>query len=371
MQGKVKFINPHPQRDDFYFVLRKRVNEYFETSQRSKFGDLRMYSKTAAMFAMFFVPYALILSNTLSPWAMLLGAVVMGFGVAGIGLSIMHDANHGAYSSHPTVNKLMGLSLNLVGACAFNWKIQHNVMHHMYTNIHGLDEDIRDRPIIRLTPHAERFWWHRFQHLYALLIYGLQTVDWVLTKDFTQLVDYYRAGVIKKRELRRELLILSATKLLYIFYIVVLPLWLVDITWWQWLIGFLTMHYITGLTLAVIFQVAHVIEETAMPLRNEEGNIENLWAIHQMETTANFANDNKLLNWYVGGLNFQVEHHLFPRICHVHYPAISRIVKETAEEYGVPYHQKKTLVGAVASHLRLLKRLGTTEARELAGVHLH
>lgn len=372
MKGKVKFINRDPDRAEFFYVLRKRVNQYFEDTSRSKYGDVRMVLKSLAMFAMFFVPYAWILTNSLPGWAMLLCAMVMGLGVAGIGLSIMHDANHGAYSSHPLVNKLMGLSLNLVGACAYNWKIQHNVMHHTYTNIHGLDEDIRDRPIIRMTPHAERFWWHRFQHIYSVFLYGLQTIDWVLTKDFTQLWDYYKAGVIKKKDMQREMVILTISKLVYIIYIGVIPLMIVDIAWWEYLIGFVAMHYVTGLTLALVFQVAHVVEETAMPLLNEEGEIENMWAIHQMETTANFAHGNRLLSWYVGGLNYQVEHHLFPRICHVHYRAIAPIVKQTAEEYGVPYHEKKTMIAAVASHLRLLRRLGQDDCKELEGVlHAH
>jgi linoleoyl-CoA desaturase len=284
---------------------------------------------------------------------------------------VMHDANHGAYSPHPQVNYWLGLSMNLVGASAFNWKLQHNVLHHTYTNVYGIDEDIRDRSIIRLHPAAPRKPWHRFQHLYALLIYGLQTVDWILTKDFTQLLDYAKDGMVKPKDKVRELTILVITKLVYIGYMVVLPLVFLDIAWWEYIIGFLAMHWVTGFTLAVIFQVAHVVEETAMTVPTEEGTIENLWAIHQMETTANFAHKNRILSWYVGGLNYQVEHHLFPRICHVHYRAISKIVKKTAQEYDVPYHTKDTLLAAVASHLRLLKRLGTEDCQEMAHMHAH
>ncbi len=371
MKANLKFINQDPDKAEFFYVLRKRVNEYFETNHKTKYGDWRMVIKTIFMFALLFVPYAMIMSNTLSPWAMLICALLMGLGVAGIGLSIMHDANHGAYSPNPTVNHWLGLSMNLVGASAFNWKMQHNVLHHQNTNIHGYDEDIRDRPIIRLHPASPRNSWHRFQHIYALLIYGFQTLDWILTKDFDQLKDYYKQGLVKKKDYKRELAVLAATKLFYFGYMVVLPLIFVDITWWQFIIGFVAMHWVTGFTLAVIFQVAHVIEETAMHVPTEEGTIENQWAIHQMETTANFAHKNRILSWFVGGLNYQVEHHLFPRICHVHYRAISRIVKETAAEYDVPYFDKPTLVSAVGSHLRLLKRLGQDDCKELEHMHVH
>ncbi len=371
MKANVKFVNPNPDKAQFFFILRKRVNDYFERNQITKYGDWRMVLKTVVMFALLFVPYGFIISNTLSPWAMLGCAMIMGLGVAGIGLSVMHDANHGAYSPNPRVNYWLGLSMNLVGASAFNWKLQHNVLHHQNTNIHGYDEDIRDRPIIRLHPASPRKPWHRFQHIYALIIYGLQTLDWILTKDFSQLLDYAKQGFVKKDEKRRELTILTVTKLIYIGYMVVLPLVFVDITWWQFLIGFVAMHWVTGFTLAVIFQVAHVIEETAMHVPTEEGTIENLWAIHQMETTANFAHKNRLLSWYVGGLNYQVEHHLFPRVCHVHYRAISSIVKETAKEFGVPYYDKPTLISAVASHLRLLKKLGTEDCEDLQHMHVH
>lgn len=122
------------------------------------------------------------------------------------------------------------------------------------------------------------------------------------------------------------------------------------------------MHWVAGFTLAVIFQMAHVIEETEHhPFPHGTGTIDNQWAIHQLETTANFGTGNRFLNWYAGGLNFQVEHHLFPNICHIHYKAISKIVKETAQEYGVAYNEKPSLAAAVASHYRLLRKLGHGE----------
>ncbi|MCB0836727.1 MAG: acyl-CoA desaturase [Bacteroidetes bacterium] len=357
MQHKrVKFIPPNKPRVNFQMVLRKRVEAYFKENNISKYGDFRMIFKTIAMLSMYFVPYALIMTNSFSNGQMLLMTAIMGVGLAGIGLSVMHDANHGAYSDNKLVNTIMGFSLNIVGGCAMTWKVQHNVLHHSYTNIPGYDEDIRDRKVVRLSPDVRHRGIHRFQHIYALFLYGFPSLTWVIYKDIFQLIDYAKRGLIQN--VKKEVFILVVSKLFYYAYIIVLPLMVLDVTFLQFLAGFLLMHYVAGMILTVIFQLAHVLEETVMPLPTENDTIENQWAIHQMETTANFATHNRLLNWYAGGLNFQVEHHLFPQVCHIHYPAISKIVRETAEEHGVPYYNNKTFWKALGSHLRFLKRLG-------------
>jgi linoleoyl-CoA desaturase len=186
------------------------------------------------------------------------------------------------------------------------------------------------------------------------------TLVWIGVKDYFRLIKYQKEGLVKKQKanIRREWLILFASKAFYFSYIIVLPLVLLPIAWWQLLIGFVAMHYVAGFILAVIFQPAHVIDGTEYPLPNEEGKMENSWAIHQLHTTTNFANNNRILSWYVGGLNYQVEHHLFPNICHIHYRKISTIVKQTAEEFGLPYKSEPTFIGALVGHAKLLKQLG-------------
>mgnify|MGYP000076512464 CR=1 FL=1 len=346
---------------NFFSTLNQRVNAYFKTNNISRYANAEMKFKTFCMFSFYFVPYlALIFGVTSNPWVMFALCVIMGFGIAGIGLSVMHDANHGGYSNKSWVNNLLGFSLNLVGGNAFNWKVQHNVLHHTYTNVHDVDEDISPRGVLRMCPHGEWKFFHRFQHFYAWFFYGLLTLVWVLFKDFVRLVRYQKDGMVKRQKanIAAEWAILIATKLVYIGYVVVLPSFLLPVTWWQVLIGFLTMHYISGFILAIIFQPAHVIDGTEYPMPDEEGKMENSWAIHQLLTTTNFANNNRILNWYVGGLNFQVEHHLFPNICHVHYRKIASIVKNTAEEFGLPYKSEPTFIGALISHAKLLKQLG-------------
>jgi linoleoyl-CoA desaturase len=348
-------------RADFFSTLNQRVNEYFKSNNISRYANAEMKFKTLFMYSLYLIPYLLMITGTVSnPLVMFLSCLIMGVGLAGIGLSVMHDANHGGYSNKAWVNNLLGYSLNLVGGSAFNWKVQHNVLHHTYTNIHDVDEDISPRGVLRMTPHGDWKAIHQFQHMYAWFFYGLMTLVWVLVKDFVRITKYHKDGLVKKQKanITTEWIILIVTKLFYISYIVVLPLTVLEITWWQLLIGFVGMHYVAGFILAIIFQPAHVIEGTEYPLPNEEGRMENNWAIHQLHTTTNFANKNMLLSWYVGGLNFQVEHHLFPNICHVHYRKISSIVKETAQEYGLPYKAEPTFIGALIGHAKLLKQLG-------------
>jgi linoleoyl-CoA desaturase len=286
--------------------------------------------------------------------------VIMGLGVAGIGLSVMHDANHGAYSKKSWVNTAVGYSMNFLGANAFTWKVQHNVLHHSFTNIHEEDEDISPRGALRLTPHSNWLWIHKYQFVYAWFLYGLMTIVWMSIKDFSRLLKYKKNGLVEtqKTTFIKECVILLTSKILYIAYMVLLPLTLTSYTWWQLGLGIFAMHYIAGFILAIIFQPAHVIEGTDFPLADESGNIRNDWAVHQLLTTTNFGTGNKYFSWYVGGLNFQIEHHLFPNICHVHYRKIAKIVKATAEEFGLPYKTSRTFLSALGSHMRLLKQLG-------------
>jgi linoleoyl-CoA desaturase len=326
-----------------------------------------MVIKTIFMFSLYFIPYGLILSEAVTGTLGLVTLVViMGFGLAGIGLSVMHDANHGAYSKNSWVNTLVGYSLNLVGANAFNWKMQHNVLHHSYTNIHEEDEDISPRGVLRLSPETKWKPLHRYQFIYAWFLYGLMTIVWMVFKDFVRIIRYQKNGMAKKQNanIGREWLILLGSKCLYIGYIFVLPVLITSLSWVQVLLGIFIMQYIAGFMLAIIFQPAHVVEGTEYPMPDSDRNMETNWAIHQLLTTTNFANSSRWFSWYVGGLNFQIEHHLFPNICHVHYSRIAHIVKDTAHEFGLPYKTKKTFLDAIIGHARILQALGRKPTRQ-------
>ena len=346
---------------EFQATLNRRVGEYFKLNEVSRYANKEMVFKTIFMFSIYLIPYTLIVSGVITNifWMIPL-VILMSFGTAGIGLSVMHDANHGAYSSKKWINIFLGYSLNLVGASAFNWKIQHNVMHHTFTNVHEHDEDISPRGVLRLSPDSKWKKIHKYQFIYAWFLYGLMTLVWVVIKDFIRIHRYNQEGLVKKQKssVSREWFILIATKLFYIAYILVIPLLFTSLVWWQIVLGVVFMHYLAGFILAIIFQPAHVVEGTEYPIPNEENMLENNWAIHQLLTTSNFGNKSRWFSWYVGGLNFQIEHHLFPNICHVHYRKLSKIVQSTAREFGLPYKKFNSFLEALKGHTRILKELG-------------
>lgn len=349
---------PNRRHSEFIDDIKRGVSEYCERRGCSEKADANMVLKTLAMLALTFVPYGLLLSNAFPPWAMLGLAIVMGIGIAGIGFSIAHDALHGAYSSKPWVNRLLGLMFDVMGANGYMWKLTHNVIHHTYTNIHGVDEDLEVSPLLRLSPHANHQWFHRYQHLYAFFAYAFSTLFWVFVKDFKY---FFQRDLGPYKDIKHpisEWVILIVMKIVYYGYTLVIPFMVIDVTWWQFLIGLLTMHFTAGFILGIVFQLAHVVEDTVQPLPDEAGHMEHAWAIHEMETTSDFGRRNRLLNWYVGGLNFQIEHHLFPKVCSIHYPALSSMVESVAGKHGVRYNQHRTMWEAVKSHYRMLKRLG-------------
>ncbi len=354
----IKFENSKDR--DFTKTLNKRVSEYFKSNNLPKHANTEMIFKTIFMFGLYLVPYFAQYTAT-NLWLFFGLYLLMGLGKAGLGLSVMHDANHGAYSGKPWVNKLLSYTMNVIGGNSMNWKIQHNVFHHTYTNIDTHDEDIRPRFILRFSPNAEHRSFHKFQHIYAWFLYGFMTISWLLYKDFAQFFAYHQSGILKKYV--NPLLgwvVLIGSKIFYLAYILIIPMILTDFAWWQVFLGFVLMQYVAGFVLAAIFQPAHVMEMNEFPQVEEDQNVKNNWTIHQFKTTCNFARKNKWLSWYAGGLNYQIEHHLFPTICHVHYRRISEIVKSTAQEFNVPYHTMDSFREALVMHGRMLYKLGNT-----------
>jgi len=363
----IKFAKNH--NEEFYKVLRQRVNEHFKSNKITRYANSKMVVKTIFMFALYFVPLTLLLTVAESNLFIMSIWILMGFGMAGIGLSVMHDANHGAYSPNEKINKFVGYIIFFVGGDDVNWRIQHNILHHTYTNVTGMDEDINPGAVMRFSPHEKRRKLHKFQHIYAWFLYGLMTFMWFVSKDYKQAIRYEKMGLTATQKLsfRKHMTIIIIAKICYGIITIALPLIFSPAAWWFTLIGWFVMQFITGLTLGAIFQPAHVVPTSDYPVPDESGNINADWAVNQLYNTANFAPGAKLFSWYVGGLNYQVEHHLFPNICHIHYSKISKIVKETALEYNLPYHSYKTFYGALADHTRMLYRLGNFD--EAPAIH--
>jgi linoleoyl-CoA desaturase len=359
----IKFTSSDTHQKAFVAALKKNVHDYFKQNNISTKGNAEMYVKTIVMVLLYISPFVVILSVPMSAWVAVLLLVIMGIGMAGVGMSVMHDAIHGSYSKKKWLNSLMGGTIYLIGSSPSTWAIQHNFLHHTYTNIEGFDEDIQTKGFVRLSKNAPWLRYQRFQHIYAFFFYGFMTLA-KLVGDFPQLIKYNKNGLTHQQNEKpaKELALMIVTKTIYLAIIIGLPIWLTAFSWWQVLLGFLIMHMTGGIIMSVVFQMAHVVEGTEQPLPDAEGVIHDEWMVHELKTTSDFAPYNRLFSWYVGGLNFQVEHHLFPNVCHIHYKKISRIVRRMARESGFHYNQKLTLGGAFLSHVRMLKRLGNPVA---------
>ena len=354
-------------KDSFYDDVISGVNDYFSTANISQNANRTMRIKTTVMISMYIVPYIVIVTglagfNTfffLGMWAL------MGVGIVGIGASVMHDANHGSYSKNKLTNAFLGNILNFLGGYALNWKIQHNILHHTYTNLEGLDEDIDPGKLLRLSPHKPALRIHRYQHIYAWFLYSLMNLFWVTAKDYRLLVRYNNNDLLRKQKttLRKAITELSLLKVFYFSYALVLPILFSKMSWQTVVTGFILMHLIGGLALACIFQPAHVIETSEYPEITADRRVENNWAVHQLLNTTNFCPDSVITSWFIGGLNYQIEHHLFPHVCHVHYPALSKIVKKAALKHGLPYQVLPTFAHALWEHGKMLKILGDPSNR--------
>lgn len=352
----------------FYDTIKERVRQYFEATGLSPNADREMVVKSVAMLALYIVPLlAIILGvGTISLVLFYLAWVLVGAGIVGVGTSVMHDSNHSAYSRSKTVNRIMGGIIDFMGAYSVNWRIQHNILHHTYTNISGLDDDIDAGNLLRMSPNQPHLPRHRWQHIYCWPLYSIMNVYWVLAKDFRQVIQFEKEGLLRKEKktLRRALTEITVLRIFYFGYIIVLPVLFSGVAWYHCVIGFFIAQMIAGFSLACIFQPAHVMETSDYSVPDDSRKMENAWAVHQVLNTADFAPRNRFLTWFIGGLNRQIEHHLFPHICHVHYPALSGIVAETTREYGLPYHVYPSFRKALAAHYTMLKMLGRGSEKE-------
>jgi len=343
----------------FLATTRKRVNQHFKDTNSTRHANTAMWVKTALFLTGFAALYGLIISNMFSALVLLPLAIVLGMFSAFVGFNVCHDAIHGSFSGNDTTNKVLSFVFNLLGASPYVWSITHNTVHHNYTNIPGHDEDIEIAPgLIRISNEEPVNRVQRYQHWYAFPLYCLASVSWAFRKDYKKFFQD-RVGQHENDHPKIEYFNLFFNKFLYYFLFIALPLMVLSITWWQFIIGFLALHFAQGLTMGLVFQLAHVVEGTEFPTPNEEtGNMEEVWAAHQMRTTANFASKSPVAAFFLGGLNMQIEHHLFPKVCHIHYRAISRIVKQTAAEFDIPYIENPTFVDALKSHYAMLKKFG-------------
>ena len=343
----------------FHHDLRRAVDLYFRISGRRRYDLPQMYLKVAIILLWTVASYVGTVFYAQNWWQVLIGIVSLAFASAAIGFNLQHDGGHRAASRHPWVNRWLARTLDLVGGSSYLWNYKHNSLHHTYANIMDHDDDIDVGIFGRFSPHQKHLFFHRLQHFYMWFLYGFLALKWQLLDDFMTV----RRGTIGSHRIPRpkgtDLAIFILGKALFYSLALGIPILVHLEHWWIPILGYIGVALIQGFIISTVFQLAHVVEDAEFPEAVEAPDrMDRHWAAHQVLTTVDFAPRSRLLSWYVGGLNYQVEHHLFPRLCHVHYPRISRLVSRVCERHGLPHHVQPTLRGALASHFRLLRRLG-------------
>jgi linoleoyl-CoA desaturase len=353
----VKFTFDNSQ-SIFFKSLKTKVDRYFSERKLDPSGNGKLYVKGGIQIFTAILLYTILVFFTPAPIIAIPLCLLLGLNLGVIGFNVMHEGGHQSFSKYPWMNKASAYSLNLLGGITYFWKIKHNVNHHTFTNVEGMDSDIDAKPFMRMHEEQPRHWYHRFQHIYWVVLYGISYLAWIFYEDFEKyFTGRHSANAVPKKLALKEHVIFWLTKTMYVFLYIVLPIIMVG--WLPALIGFLIVTFVTGLSISIVFQLAHVVEGTQFPSPNQgSGVAKQEWAVHQLSTTANFGTSSKWLYWLLGGLNFQIEHHLFPRISHIHYPQVSRFVKEACRESNIAYIEYTSMFKAIGSHLTHLKKLG-------------
>lgn len=341
----------------FHVELKKRISDYFEEVGQATTGNYNLFIKAVILMVAFVFIYSHLVFFTPNVFFAVIESALLGCVIAAIGFNVMHDGAHGSFSKYKWVNSFAAFSLNILGGNSFMWNMKHNVIHHAYTNVDGIDDDIDIQPWMRMSATQKRYRLHKYQHLYFWLLYSLLYILWIFVLDYQK---YFKSKVgtmdLKKMRLYDHL-VFWGFKLFHAFLFIGLPIYMVGFE--DWIIAFLIITLVAGLVLSLVFQLAHTVEHTSFPVPDATtGKLEDEWAVHQIKTTANFATRNKVVSWLVGGLNFQIEHHLFPKISHIHYPAISKIIRQACLEYGIHYIEYPKVRYAVASHVAFLRQMG-------------
>ena len=336
-------------------VLRRRLDRVCADGNISPKADRAMWIKIAVGLAVLAGSWIAIYAFRPESWKFVVIYLLGGVAQTFLLLNIAHDSNHNAISSVPAVNKLLNYVFDMCGINSYMWRILHHRGHHSCINLHGEDDALTGRGIFRFTPHEPRAGYHRFQHLYALFFYALFSLDYVFVRDFESFFLPTHDYLKRAKHPLREYAILFAGKAFYLTYMLILPVLILGKSPLLVAGSFLLVHLVVGLSVSLVFQTTHTIDTTYFP--TDRGEFDNS-VYHIFATTADYATSNPVVGWLAGGLNHHIAHHLCPFVCHTHYAPLTQIVKETAEEFGVPYRQHPTMSRAIWHHLILLKQLG-------------
>lgn len=350
------------ENDTFYTTLSERVEGYLEKSNTKRYANGLFYSKALLLIGSYVACYALLLlssNHLIAFWSM----IALGPLAILIGINVGHDAAHGTISRYSWVNKAFLYSFDVLGANSYIWKSRHVHSHHSHPNILDHDADMKQNMFVRIFPQSELLKIHRFQFLYAPFLYLLYTLNWLHYRDYS---DFFKSKIgslqIKHHGIN-EILKLLAFKMLYISYILFIPLLFSVLTWQEILIAFLLMNFTASILITLALIPSHVAEHSEFPLPNKDGILPYSWSHHQVATVTDFATNNLFLNFLFGGFNHHVAHHLFPNINHIHSTKITPIIVQTIEDFGLKYNYENSFVNAYASHFRLLKNNGKPELK--------
>lgn len=354
--GSVAVRVEYAKDQGFHAELRRRVNELFLTTRMRKRDCWQMYLKSILILATAGVAWWLLVfkADTLAEGLAL--AALLGVSVALIGFNIQHDGGHNAYSDHAWINRIAAGTLGLIGGSSYTWRWKHTLIHHMYVNITGQDNDINISPLGRFSPHQKRLWFHRWQHYYMWVFYGLEAFKLQLFDDFR----FITMGRIGRhpidRPMRWELVNFVVGKTAFACIAFVVPMLFHPVL--VVLFYYVVAGWVLGLTMVLVFVTPHLVDKAEFPLPGPTGRMDRSWAVHQASVTVDFARRKGVLTWLLGGLNYHKEHHLFPVICHVNYPAMAATVEQTCREFGVPYHEHRSFAAGIAAHYRWLRTMG-------------
>jgi linoleoyl-CoA desaturase len=354
-EARRKSVADPANASSFPKVLRRRLDSFFSDRNISPKANGAMWVKIALGLAVLAGSWIALYARNPDSWKFVALYLLNGLAQTFLLLNIAHDSNHNAISSVRSVNKLLNYVFDVCGINSYMWRILHHRGHHSCINLHGEDDALTGRRLFRFTPHEPRAPFQRFQHIYALFLYAMFSLDYVFLRDFESFFFPSHGYLKRTRHPAREYAILFAGKGFYLTYMIILPIALLGKSPLLVALAFLLTHMIVGLTVSLVFQTTHTVDSTYFP--SSRGEFED-GVYHIFATTADYATGNPLVGWLTGGLNHHIVHHLCPFVCHTHYSSLTRIVRETAEEYGVPYRQNPTMGQAIMHHLRLLRQLG-------------
>ena len=349
-----------PEKSSFYKELRKEITIYLQSRRSDGRASAGMVVKILICVSLFILCYVQYLSASTGYTDWLLWCFGLGFSSMLIGVNIGHDAVHDALFRKKWMNKTLSHSFDIIGISSYLWYLKHNVLHHKYPNVTGVDLDIEASPFLRLSPADTLRKWHHYQHLYAPFIYMLFSLNLLFLNDWMLLKKVKRRDIDGKPHPKSAIISIICWKFLYLFFMVALPLIMLPFSWLQILCGFLLMHAALSIMLALVLLPSHLFEQTIFSNEHVKGVISEDWAIHQVLTTLDFAPKSAVANFLLGGFNTNVIHHLFPKICHCYYKPLTAILIIKAGEYNIVYNHTSFL-GAIKSHFQLLKKLGSPD----------